>query len=156
MKDPGVDDTNVHGLPSSAASRAGDGSGTRMFPGTGGLLGVPTRGFHLGSFCCSSLASVVKVASALGTTVRYDVSGGPIGIGPLWEAQKTSVTNEISGEVVVLTLPLPLPMFGNLAVCGELTVNEYALVYYEGCREQMQTGMQLYSAPMKFMADEEA
>lgn len=26
---------------------AGDGSGTRILPGTGGLLGVPTRGFHL-------------------------------------------------------------------------------------------------------------
>ena len=31
------------------SDRAGDGSGTSMFDGIAGLLGVPTSGFHLSS-----------------------------------------------------------------------------------------------------------
>lgn len=44
-------------LAVSERVRTGEGSGTRMFSGTGGLLGVPTRSFHLDSKEFSVLVS---------------------------------------------------------------------------------------------------
>lgn len=47
-------------LAVSERVRAGDGSGTRMLSGIGGLLGVPMRGFHLDSERFSVLRSSVS------------------------------------------------------------------------------------------------
>lgn len=50
MKEPAGDGGSKVGLSASEiAERAGDGSGTNMFAGIGGLLGVPMSGFHLSS-----------------------------------------------------------------------------------------------------------
>ena len=48
------------GLPVlETAERAGDGSGTNMFDGMGGLLGVPISGFHL-SFDMFGVFTTIK------------------------------------------------------------------------------------------------